>query len=515
MSVTSYLELYLAIFGWYMYDDIWLILNDTGIAYLPFIGMFIKNIIEPLKSQEAKDAAGTSLKRIEIDMVAMLTVVVLAAQPFITLTFGKLNYVKACPTVTSVNAGASGTSYDKSFEGTLATIGDGTVKIPIWWYGVIAISGGINNATILRIPCETDLRFLRYRLNSARIKSPKLRREAQKFYKDCFAPAIDDYVEKNGIADIGNTNDIWIGSKHLVDNLYGNYRSKSKIIGFLYDSNRDLEYMAEVHIPTYGKPTCKEWWQDGTYGLRVKLLEQIPVEVLVDLSSSGQLGATETRDAAVRMLTVNESRSLTALQNPNVYSNPGFLSSVSGAVSGAGALLDVELETATYLPKIYLIKMAAPMIQAVLLMMVYMFMPFVLLFSSYRMGTMIFMSIVIFSIKFWTVLWAVSHWLDNHLITSLKPATGSWYDGFFGIGPSMPGDVILSDALIMFITGALYIVAPLFWAGALGWAGYEIGNSINKAASDLGSSAHAAGAKGGGGTYSAAKKAKSYYKSKK
>ena len=78
------------------------------------------------------------------------------------------------------------------------------------------------------------------------------------------------------------------------------------------------------------------------------------------------------------------------------------------------------------------------------------------------------------------------------MITALKPATGSWYNGFFGIGPSMPGDIILSDALIMFITGAMYIVAPMFWAGALGWAGYEIGNSVNKAASDFGSSAHAA-----------------------
>ena len=232
MSVTSYLELYLAIFGWYMYDEIWLIFNDTGIAYLPFIGMFIKNIIEPLKSQEAKDAAGTSLKRIEIDIAAMLTVIVLATQPFMTLTFGGLNYVKACPTVTSVTAGASGTTYDKSFEGTLATIGDGNVKVPIWWYGVIAISGGINNAIILRIPCDADLRFLKYRLNSSRIKSPKLRRETQKFFNHCFAPAIDDYVEKNEIADIGNTNDIWLGSKHLVDNLYGNYRSKSEIIGF-------------------------------------------------------------------------------------------------------------------------------------------------------------------------------------------------------------------------------------------------------------------------------------------
>ena len=179
-----------------------------------------------------------------------------------------------------------------------------------------------------------------------------------------------------------------------------------KLSGFPYNSARDLEYMAEVYIPVYGKPTCKEWWQDGTHGLRTKLMAQIPTDVFTDLGSSGQFGSTtEAENAAVRMLTVNESRSIVALQSPNVYRNPGFVSSVAGAVSGAGALLGVGLETTTYLPKIYLIKMAAPMIQAVLLMMLYMFLPFVLVFSSYRVGTMIFMSIVIFSIKFWTVLW--------------------------------------------------------------------------------------------------------------
>ena len=48
MSVSSYLELYLAIFGWYMFDQIWVILKETGLAYLPFIGMFLKNIEKKL-----------------------------------------------------------------------------------------------------------------------------------------------------------------------------------------------------------------------------------------------------------------------------------------------------------------------------------------------------------------------------------------------------------------------------------------------------------------------------------
>ena len=86
MSVGSFLELYTALFGWLMYDRIWGVLTETGIAYIPFIGVLVKNFAEPYQSQETKDASTTSIKRMELDIVAMLTVVVLVASPFFDLT---------------------------------------------------------------------------------------------------------------------------------------------------------------------------------------------------------------------------------------------------------------------------------------------------------------------------------------------------------------------------------------------------------------------------------------------
>ena len=154
MSVSTYLELYLTLFGWHMYSVFWDIILDTGVAYMPFVGMFLRNIVEPIKSQDAKDASITSLKRIELDIFMMFTVIVLAVQPFMTINYGGLNYTKSCSKVGAVAAGKTGTTYDTSF--TKATLGGGTVQTPIWWYAVLSITGGFNDAAILGACPKTD-----------------------------------------------------------------------------------------------------------------------------------------------------------------------------------------------------------------------------------------------------------------------------------------------------------------------------------------------------------------------
>lgn len=503
MSVSSYLELYLAIFGWYMYDEIWTIFVDTGIAFLPFIGMMIKNVVEPIKSQEAKDAAGSSLRRIEVDIFSMLTVIVLAAQPTMTLNFAGLSYTRACAG-TSVTAGSTGTSYDSTFTAT--TLGGGTAKVPLWWFGVLALSGGVNNAIIIKIPCNTDIRFLKYGLKNSRVKSPQLRRQVQDFYNDCFAPSMSTHLNKNlSYPSTLDVDDIhWIGSKYLVDTIYATKRSKKEIPGFAYDSNRDLEHDPAIYTPTYGKPTCKQWWTGtgGTTGsgLRDALKGEIDAGLMTKLQTEfvntansiataaslpAVINTAGVENMALRTLINNEEYQFKGLKRLNEYNSTGFSPSniYNNLASSAGSLL----ESGSFYPKMYLVKMAAPVIQAMILMMVYLFLPFILLFSSYRIGTMIFMSIVIFSIKFWTVLWAISHWLDSNLMTSLQPT--SWFQVF--------GNSNLSEMVINFTTATMYIVMPLFWSSSLAWAGYKIGNGISDAIKSSNEPSQSAGKKGG------------------
>ncbi|MCH9663451.1 MAG: conjugal transfer protein TraG N-terminal domain-containing protein, partial [Gammaproteobacteria bacterium] len=152
MFVSSYLELYLALFGWHLYSVFWGIALETGLAYLPFIGLLFRNFYEPARSQEAKDASGTSLRRMELDVVVVFSVIVLSAQPLLPINYSGMNFTVACTSSGTaangtVSAGSTGTSYDATF--TQSALGGSTQRIPIWWMGVNAISNAFNNAAIL------------------------------------------------------------------------------------------------------------------------------------------------------------------------------------------------------------------------------------------------------------------------------------------------------------------------------------------------------------------------------
>jgi hypothetical protein len=100
---------------------------------------------------------------------------------------------------------------------------------------------------------------------------------------------------------------------------------------------------------------------------------------------------------------------------------------------------------------------------------------------------MLFMSVAIFSVKFWTVLWALAHWLDNNLITALQPE--AWYQ--LDIANNLVPEMVVN-----FVTGSLFIGLPLAWSALLGWAGFTIGSGFSSLTSPTFGLAQNAGASG-------------------
>ena len=85
LGVQSYPELYTTLLGWQLYDEIWDLLSQTGLAFLPFIGIVLRNITHPYTSQETKDAGSTSLRRMEVDFISTLLFIFFAVSPALTL----------------------------------------------------------------------------------------------------------------------------------------------------------------------------------------------------------------------------------------------------------------------------------------------------------------------------------------------------------------------------------------------------------------------------------------------
>ena len=57
MGVASYLEFVTTLFAWILYKEVWAVLVDTGIVFIPIITMVVGNI---LSSHRAGDDEGSA-----------------------------------------------------------------------------------------------------------------------------------------------------------------------------------------------------------------------------------------------------------------------------------------------------------------------------------------------------------------------------------------------------------------------------------------------------------------------
>ncbi len=512
---NSFIELYLTVFGWILYDNFWAILSDTGIAYLPFIGVLAKNFVEPYTSQNERDASVTSIKRMEVDIFSMLTVIVLAAQPFLPISVDGSSAVTAC-SGGPVTGGATGSTYDTVFSA--ASIGGQQAAVPIWWMAVIHLSAGVTNAGILAIPCDVDLRQLRYEFDNEKFTDPETYRQIVLFFNDCWAPARAYFSSSNDTLPAGtDPSEInWIGSQTFLDNgYYDRYQAKQAIPGFPFQATatanggatgRDSAYYnTTLPKPQWGYPLCSEWWSDPLAGLRARILGEADPALLNEIITvmTGQgLGTTQAEDLIVRGLTANEETLVEAAQDG---SNAAFLSGGPGNLAGA---VGAKIEQITLIPKVILLKQAAPIVQALLLMLLYTTLPFILLFSAYSIGTVITVSIILFAVKFLSVFWTIATWLDTNLQKAILIGQGR------ADVASRFRDFILKDGLLDTVNkdildlslAILYVVVPLFWVFALGLAGLRAGRGISDFISGTSGPVGNAGEKGGGAAAGAGKK---------
>ncbi|WP_434130596.1 conjugal transfer protein TraG N-terminal domain-containing protein [Methylocaldum sp. GT1BB] len=494
MSVGSYLELYLAALGWHFYETLWSSLLNIGLLYIPFIAMAVRAWIE---SYEAAGAEGAerNIRAAEVSIATMFTVVMLAGSPFIPLQPSGLVYTRPCSN-DAAKGGASNTTYDSVF--TALGISEITGHVPVWWYGVMAAAGGVVNAAVAAIPCQNDFRLYQYKLENSRIKDPQLRRELQLFTHDCWYPArMRLFDSKQQLPSGYDPSDIdWPGSQFFLDtsSYYGvnninlATRASEEIPGFPFDPQRDTEYDTEHYpAPQWGRPECKDWWEAQTYGIRDRLIQEIEVEAwaqtqgwVIQLMNAFGWDARKTEDAALRsMWTIEDGR----LSMPVTA---GLGDAAGGRLARAGATVGGWWESVFFQSKMYAIREAAPVGQAVLLMLIFALMPFVLLFGEFSVGTLLTLTITLFAVRFLTFLWAAAVWLDNTLQQALNP-TG-WFD--FAADKM---DYTVSEVVIDLVTGTMFTIVPVLWVGMLGWAGYHAGVGLNSFLEGTNSSAAATG----------------------
>jgi TraG-like protein, N-terminal region len=491
MTVESYLELYTTLFGWQQYNNLWRVLSDTGIVFIPFLFILAQNFIGPATSMETKDASSTSVRRMEIDIALALSVVVLAAQPSIPLSPGVLRYEKPCKAGATVSATASGTTYDSAFASILTN-----TNVPIWWYGMMALSAGVTHATITGIGCAADLTGYRLELDKTRIQDPALLAEVGQFLQDCFIPARSKYYrEKPPVAALvathGERDPEWFGSYvyRQTGGYYDQYRASAPVKGWPYAPARDTEYASP---PPYGRPYCKEWYEDAGIGLRGKLLDQVPPVLrsrglsILSLIGFGSYTTGNMEDDTIKSVVTTSLASAPASSDlATAYNTEGLLqlSLLPLNLPLVGAGLGAAWEKLSFSPMMYAVRSGAPIIQSLILLAIYMLLPLALVFSSYSWSVVVIGSIAVFTVKFWSYLWHVAKWLEDNLAQALYPDGTSYFGA--SLANLTDGDFALKGILIEMATALLFIGLPIVFSMMVAWAGYRVIMAISSAVGSL------------------------------
>ncbi|MBK1674816.1 hypothetical protein CKO35_16285 [Ectothiorhodospira shaposhnikovii] len=506
MGVDSYLELFTTLYGWQMFNNIWSILTTTGIAFIPFIVILIRNFIDVNTSMEANAGSAASVRRMEIEIVTALTVVVLAGQPALNLQAHELRYTPQAtlsnPTPATVNATNAGTTYGQAGFTSAPT----SVRIPLWWYGVMALSSGVNHAIVAGLPATGEMREMERALRTMYIENPSLRLEVNNFYTRCYVPARSKFGREQPAAAIPilNTQGVddtdWMGS-HVYRQVPGYYDilyAGNPVPGWPVNPARDTDqYWLDTSIVLdHGIPYCKEWWEHPTLGLRQKLLEDNTKTQRVVTWVQSQfpgMSAEQRRDLLARNILEQTPKSYTASLGQARFagSDPGFWSGALQLYQGGVASVGLVVFYTTYLePTLILILEALPFIQALTLMGVYALLPLVLVFGMYQPSILLVGAIGIFTVKFWAVLWHLALWADNNLLRSLYP------DGVSFLSTMGPEHGLKSILLTMIVAG-MYVTLPALWTLMMGWVGYKTMGAINSVADQLSTTVKESGKKGG------------------
>jgi len=495
MGVNSFLEVFTTLFGWRLYEAFWHILADTGLVWLPVFGIIARNVFRARTSGADEGNAGQlSLKRIETEIISLFLVIVVAALPTYEVRLSSIQYYKPSATCDApdeiVSGDATGTTYDAAF----ITLGDEVARAPLWWALVGFVSAGITSAAVEAIPCHADLRGISFKLDREQLTDPRLRQEVQEFAAQCFYPARSKLLRDKPAAAIDPDDTEWLGSRFFqrARGYYDTLYSKTPRSGFPYESPRDDGFPPGV----FGYPTCNQWWSepDPAVGLRARIVAAFETDVVDDLESwFGSDDRTEAEDQVIKALI--RADNIAAQFEQGLGAGLGWNEGVWGALtSGATALAStagLAFNSSEHFSKMYVVREAAPIIQALLLMALTMLLAFLFVFSGYSISAITIASVAYFGIKFWTALWAVAYWLDNHMIDAMTPREN-------GMVAAVAYATGMGDKqwLFNFITSSLYVALPLLWTVVLGWAGYRIGNlSAVSQTATLG--AEAAGAAGG------------------
>ena len=292
------------------------------------------------------------------------------------------------------------------------------------------------------------------------------------------------------------------------------FQAKTSVPGWPYVDQRDND--AALLAADKGRPFCDEWWEDGQLGLEKKLLdnmqaakitvadwnenlsffqnvknivaakytlvvytddqiEDLIIQRYVAQDPPSMLGGWREQDFinphAITGGQVVEGMGATAVVAAAAGAAGGMATGSAALAAASGTALNVANAFSGFYTTMFVIKSAAPMLQAVLLMMIYMLLLIYLVVSEYDVEAVITALFLILAVRFFTPLWAAADYLDSQLFVAMFPDAT-----FIGSVFTMGMERLLLDMVLT----VMYVVAPALLLAMMTMAGQRI-NSVGEA----------------------------------
>ncbi len=476
MKVHSYYEFATTLIGWHIANSIAQVLTASGLVFLPIGIALYRNWIQPTRSQESRNAAPVSLRRMEQDVAIVTVVLILCFLPAIPIQGGDIQYVRGDD---KVAAATDSSQFPYRIDAEYAQ----QFKLPLLWWLTIEVSALFTKSVIKAIDWlgqPAGLRPALMRIGQVQLTDEQLLTELRAFRRDCYEPSLAKYQNATNPPkpdSIMQSVD-WLGS-HIFLTTAGYYRRCDDVnrCGSGYYASSAMSPWARVvesDMALPGQPYCDLWWTHSEIGLRAKLLTQLHTSapwLQGDLDRIAK--ASNGTDATVvqRKIVEHEDRFLRRLINktPQVVTNRAdrgdsiywfsdsifSLDGIQQIIASMGALI----MSALFHVVMELVLIGLPMVQALMLMLVYISIPLLVPYAMVNPVIIVRIVLILFCLKFVSALWALAEFLDEKLLQTLYPDSSILEFG----GSGTSADIVLS-----MITLFSYITLPMGWFVLIG-----------------------------------------------
>ena len=190
MHASSYLEAFLSVYGWMMYNTLYELFAMTWLLFLPFMKLGFFTFIDTLS--DSANRYGQFKKGI-ITFVLMIFALFLAVVPLDKISIQDATVVSHCKAPNKLNDYQqwkirNAPSNLKEFYGF--DVSDGG-KVPLLPSLVMRISSGTNNVIYQAMPCAPSVRDFAMVLKTSEVTGKDLRGEVERFNLECASPTRD------------------------------------------------------------------------------------------------------------------------------------------------------------------------------------------------------------------------------------------------------------------------------------------------------------------------------------